>query len=65
VPSIDQASGERSTDPTPALKAFRYDAALKGVTFGVNATVEAPAGAAIAIGDPITVLEQGAPRHER
>jgi uncharacterized protein len=51
VPAIDQQSGERSTDPAPALKAFRYDAALRGVTFGVNAVAEGPPGA---------VLEQGA-----
>jgi len=57
VPSIDQASGEHSSDPTPALKAFRYDRVLKGVTFGVNATVEAPRGAVVAVGDPVEVLE--------
>jgi uncharacterized protein len=63
VPSIDQATGQPSTDPAPALKAFRYDRALRGVTFGVNATVEAPPGAALAVGDPVEVLEAaGAPR---
>ncbi|HXQ63818.1 MAG TPA: MOSC N-terminal beta barrel domain-containing protein [Steroidobacteraceae bacterium] len=58
VPSIDQTSGEHSTDPTPALKAFRYDRALKGVTFGVNATVESPPGAVVAVGNPVEVLEE-------
>jgi uncharacterized protein YcbX len=56
VPSIDQQSGEKSTDPTPALKAFRYDRQLRGVTFGVNATVEAGCGAVLALGDPVEVL---------
>jgi uncharacterized protein YcbX len=57
VPSLDQLSGVRSTDPTPALKAFRYDRALRGVTFGVNATLEAAPGAALAVGDPVTPIE--------
>jgi uncharacterized protein len=61
VPSLDQATGERSTDPTPALKAFRYDRTLKGVTFGVNATVDAPPGATLAVGDPVEVLEAASP----
>ena len=53
VPSVDQLNGARSTDPVPALKAFRYDAALRGVTFGVNAVAEAPAGARLELGAPV------------
>ncbi|HXQ31020.1 MAG TPA: MOSC N-terminal beta barrel domain-containing protein [Steroidobacteraceae bacterium] len=61
VPSVDQTSGEHSSDPTPVLKTFRYDRVLKGVTFGVNATVESPPGAVIAVGDPVDVLEAAGP----
>jgi uncharacterized protein len=40
IPSTDQHTGERSTDPTPALRKFRFDRTLRGVTFGENATVD-------------------------
>lgn len=56
VPGIDQDSGEPSTDPGPALKEFRYDAALRGVTFGVNAVAEAPPGAVLERGAPVELL---------
>ena len=56
VPSVDQDTGERSTDPGPALKAFRYDPALRGVTFGVNAVADGPPGATLAVGAPVEVL---------
>jgi uncharacterized protein YcbX len=56
VPAVDQQTGERSTDPAPALKALRYDPALRGVTFGVNALAEGPAGAVLAVGAPVEVL---------
>ncbi len=56
VPSIDQDTGERSTDPAPALKAFRYDPVLRGVTFGINAVADGPPGAALAVGAPVELL---------
>ena len=56
VPSIDQDTGERSTDPAPALKAFRYDKLLRGVTFGVNAVADGPPGAVFAVGAPVEVV---------
>ena len=56
VPSIDQTTGLRSTDPTPALKAFRYDPALQGVVFGVNAVVDGPRGATLAVGAEAEVI---------
>ena len=56
VPSIDQDTGEPSTDPAPALKEFRFDRVLRGVTFGVNATVEAARGAKLAVGDSVEVV---------
>ena len=55
VPSVDQDTGERSTDPTPALKQFRYDRELRGVTFGVNAFAVGAPGAALNVGAPLEV----------
>jgi uncharacterized protein len=39
IPSIDQHSGQPSTDPVPVLRQFRFDKALRGVTFGENAVI--------------------------
>jgi uncharacterized protein YcbX len=39
IPSVDQRTGERSTDPVPVLRQFRFDKALRGVTFGENAVI--------------------------
>jgi uncharacterized protein len=50
IPSIDQRSGERATDPAPALKRFRFSRELRGVMFGENAVVVAGVGAEIARG---------------
>ena len=47
IPSIDQRSGMPATDPAPALREFRFDAALRGVTFGENAVIDIGAGAEI------------------
>jgi uncharacterized protein len=47
IPSIDQLTGEDSTDPTPALKAFRFSKALLGVMFGENAVIAAGVGSVI------------------
>ena len=47
VPSVDQRLGVFSTDPGPVLKQFRFDKALRGVTFGENAVISAGAGGAI------------------
>ncbi len=57
VPGIDQQTGLASTDPFPALKAFRYDPAVRGVTFGVNAVADGPLGARLEVG--MTVLPGG------
>jgi uncharacterized protein len=54
IPSIDQRSGEHSTDPSPELRRFRFDRALRGVTFGENAVIATGAGGS---------LEQGAECH--
>ncbi|HEY6824512.1 MAG TPA: MOSC N-terminal beta barrel domain-containing protein [Steroidobacteraceae bacterium] len=39
IPSIDQQTGEPSTDPAPVLRQFRFDKKLHGVTFGENAVL--------------------------
>ena len=39
ITSTDQRTGERTTNPLPVLREFRFDRALLGVTFGENAVV--------------------------
>ncbi len=60
IPSIDQQSGERSTDPTPALKQFRFSRALRGVMFGENAVIVGGSGAAIERGAAVTAAYEAA-----
>ncbi|HVN44425.1 MAG TPA: MOSC N-terminal beta barrel domain-containing protein [Steroidobacteraceae bacterium] len=43
IPAIDQLTGSPATDPAPVLRQFRYDKALRGMTFGENAVIEAGA----------------------
>jgi uncharacterized protein len=50
ITSTDQRTGERSTNPLPILREFRFDRTLLGVTFGENAVPMAGVGAAIATG---------------
>ena len=52
---IDQHTGERGLSPLEALRAFRYDPVLRGVTFGQNAKVERGYGTAIHVGDPVEI----------
>ncbi len=51
IPSRDQRTGIADIDPLPVLRTFRYDPALRGVTFGVNALIEAGCGELIERGD--------------
>ena len=61
IPSIDQRTGERSTDPLPVLRPFRFDHELLGITFGENAVIVAGAGCEIARGSAARVsFEPGA-----
>ena len=39
IPSVDQKTGQASTNPVPVLRVFRFDKALLGVTFGENAVI--------------------------
>jgi uncharacterized protein YcbX len=44
ITSTDQRTGERSTNPLPVLRMFRFDRTLLGVAFGENAVVSAGIG---------------------
>jgi uncharacterized protein len=55
VPSVDQRRGVFSSDPAPILRTFRFDRALRGITFGENAVIAAGAGGAIECGAHCTV----------
>jgi uncharacterized protein YcbX len=55
IPSIDQQTGERSTDPAPALRKFRFSKALRGVMFGENAVITRGVGQEIVLGARVGV----------
>ena len=61
IPSIDQRTGERSTDPLPVLRPFRFDRELLGITFGENAVIVAGAGCEIARAVPRESVSSRAP----
>jgi uncharacterized protein YcbX len=50
ITSTDQHTGERTANPLPVLREFRFDKALLGVTFGENAVPTAGVGAIIELG---------------
>jgi MOSC domain-containing protein len=50
IPSVDQRSGERSTDPGPVLRQFRFDAKLPGIMFGENVVIAAGVGEELGCG---------------
>jgi uncharacterized protein YcbX len=50
ITSTDQHTGERSTNPLPVLRTFRFNRKLLGVTFGENAVATAGIGMTIARG---------------
>lgn len=62
IPSIDQQSGEHSTDPAPALKQFRFSRTLRGVMFGENAVIVRGSGEAIERGAAVSVAHEAAGR---
>ncbi|HEY8509366.1 MAG TPA: MOSC N-terminal beta barrel domain-containing protein [Steroidobacteraceae bacterium] len=55
IPSTDQKTGERTTNPLPVLRKFRFDRKLLGVTFGENAVIVAGVGERIERGALCTV----------
>jgi MOSC domain-containing protein len=56
IPSVDQLTGERSMDPLPVLRQFRFDRKLLGVTFGENAVIAAGTGIELELGTPCQVI---------
>ncbi|HEY4210652.1 MAG TPA: MOSC N-terminal beta barrel domain-containing protein [Steroidobacteraceae bacterium] len=50
ITSTDQQTGERTTNPLPVLREFRFDRDLLGVTFGENAVVSRGVGSALELG---------------
>jgi uncharacterized protein YcbX len=56
ITSTDQRSGERSTNPLPVLRKFRFDRALLGVAFGENAVVSSGIGLALTREDECVTL---------
>jgi hypothetical protein len=55
IPSIDQRTGQPSTDPLPVLRPFRFDKELLGITFGENAVIVAGAGSEVRRGSSCRV----------
>lgn len=47
ITSTDQRTGERTTNPLPVLRKFRFNKSLLGVTFGENAVITAGTGTSI------------------
>jgi len=56
ITSTDQRTGERSTNPLPVLRKFRFDRELLGVTFGENAVISAGQGLALKLGAECVTL---------
>lgn len=56
ITSTDQLTGEPSTNPLPALRAFRFDKALMGVTFGENAVIAHGVGQVLKRGATCSVV---------
>lgn len=55
ITSTDQRTGQLSTNPLPVLRAFRFDKALMGVTFGENAVIARGVGEVLRRGDTCKV----------
>lgn len=53
ITTRDQQTGAAGSDPLPALRQFRYDRELKGVTFGWNALITSGVGATLRVGDEL------------
>jgi uncharacterized protein YcbX len=56
ITATDQLTGEPATNPLPVLRAFRFDKALLGVTFGENAVISRGGGQLLARGATCLVV---------
>lgn len=61
ITGTDQLTGERFGDPLPVLRTFRFDRALRGVTFGENAVIAAGIGTTIERGMTCTIVLERTP----
>ncbi len=59
IPSTDQTTGQRTTDPLPVLRTFRFDRSLLGVTFGENAIVTAGTNSTLRLGSKAEITFEG------
>jgi uncharacterized protein YcbX len=59
ITSTDQRTGERTTNPLPVLRKFRFDRELLGVTFGENAVISAGAGSILTCGTECVTVAGG------
>ncbi len=55
IPTLDHESGTPSTNPLPLLKRLRFNAALRGVTFGENAVLSGEPVGELRVGTPVNV----------
>ena len=62
IPSIDQLTGQPSTDPLPVLRPFRFNRELRGITFGENAVIVAGGGSEVKRGSSCRVSFEPAAR---
>lgn len=56
ITATDQHTGQPATNPLPVLRAFRFDKALMGVTFGENAVIAQGVGQALKVGATCSVV---------
>jgi uncharacterized protein YcbX len=56
ITSTDQRTGQPSTNPLPVLRAFRFNKALMGVTFGENAVIAHGVGQVLKVGEACSVV---------
>jgi len=58
IPSLDHLTGDDSVNPLPTLRLFRFNKALKGVTFGENAVISRGGGGEIVLGSECQVRQR-------
>ncbi len=61
ITSTDQHTGERTTNPLPVLRTFRFNRELLGVTFGENAVVAQGSGATLHVGMTVEPVRRTKP----
>ena len=54
ITTTDQATAQVGIEPLPTLGGYRYNAALEGVTFGMNAILRTGAGTSLTVGATVS-----------